>query len=307
MWLSAAAQQKDFEGTVEYKKEVKSKVEGVSDKVMKTILAASDYLTVFIKEGRYLLRSDINDQYYIPKKERVYIKFKAIDTLYYIDYSSDTSTLISVSKSNEEKTIAGQLCKSILLRTSSSSKKYFYSPALYMNPEYDRNNKIDRYDVYTKETSSIWLACYEEGETYSLSYNCSRLEPKTIDESVFELPKLPEKKFSIETLTKAPEFSRSGGWVKYLISSINPEVAAKYLKIPKGEKEATQTVIVRFLISEYGRISNVEVINKKEVHPKLAEEAMRVVSGSPVWKPATIYGQKTIYWYKQPITFQASK
>ncbi len=307
MWLPATAQQKDFEGTVEYKKEVKSKVEGVSDKVMKTILAASDHLTVFIKEGRYLLRSDINDQYFIPKKERVYIKFKAIDTLYYIDYSSDTSTLISVSKLNEEKTIAGQLCKSILLRTSSSTKKYFYSPALYMNPEYDWNNKIDRYDVYTKETSSIWLACYEEGETYSLSYNCTRLEQKNIDESIFELPKLPEKKFSIETLSKPAEFTRSGGWVKYLISSINPEVAAKYLKIPKGEKEATQTVIVRFLISEFGRVSNAEVINKKDVHPKLAEEAVRVVSGSPPWKPATIYGQKTIYWYKQPLTFQASK
>ena len=307
LWLTLFAQQKDFEGTIDYKVEVKSKIEGVSDKIIKTIFASSDHLTVFIKHGNYLLRSDLKDEYYIPKKERVYLKFKAVDTLYYLDYSSDTTTLVNVSKLSEEKTIAGQPCQSIRVQTTSFTKKYFYAPALYMSPEYDKHNTIGRYDIYTKETNSIWLACYEEGETYSLSYNCSRLEPKSIDESVFELPKLPEKEFSIETLTKAPEFTRSGGWIKYLTSSIDPEVAAKHLKIPKGEKESTQTVIVRFLISEFGRVSNVEVINKKEVNPKLAEEAIRVVSGSPAWKPATIYGQNTIYWYKQPLTFQASK
>ena len=305
--LKVTAQQKDFEGVLEYRVQVKSKVEGISDKVMKVLLATEDRMTVYMKEGNYLLSSPVCDQYYVPKKQRVYMKFKAIDTLYYLDYADDTSSLLNVSKTNEEKTIAGQKCNSIIVQISDVTKKYFYAPALYVNPVYDKNNKIGRYDIYTKETSSVWLAEYDESPKYSLSYDCVKIEAKKNDESIFELPKLPEKKFSVETITKPPEFTRSGGWIKYLTSSVDKEVAAKYVKVPKGEQVGTVTVLVRFLINEFGRVTNVEAVNKKDVHPKLAEEAVRIVSASPIWSPSTIYGQKTIYWYQQPITFQAAK
>jgi TonB family protein len=305
--LAAAAQQNEFEGIIEYKVDIKSKAEGVSDKAWRTMLATDEKATVFIKHGNYLLRTGPGDQYFIPAKQRTYIRFKGIDTLYYLDYSSDTTSLLNVSKPAETRTIAGYSCKSILIKTSSSDKKYFYAPALYMNPEYDRNNTIGRLDVYTKETSSVWLASYEETQFYSISYESARLEAKKIDDTIFDLPKLPEKKFSTEELTQPPEFTRSGGWLKYISSNLKAELGAKYVKIPKGEKEATQTVMVSFIINENGRIVNVQVVNKKEVHPKLAEEAVRVISASPSWKPAAIYGQKTVYWYRQPVTFQVPK
>ena len=82
----------------------------------------------------------------------------------------------------------------------------------------------------------------------------------------------------------------------------------KYINIPKGEEVASQTVYVKFMINEFGRVSNAVVENEKEVHRKLAEEALRVVNASPPWKPAIIYGsEKTVYWFRVPITFQASK
>jgi Gram-negative bacterial TonB protein C-terminal len=305
--VSLVAQQKDFEGLIEYNVQVKSKVEGMSDKTMQLLLATTDRLTVFVKEGNYFRSSGFCDEYYIPKKERVYLKFKTIDTLYYLDYSYDTSSLLSVEKLNQMKTFAGQKCNSILIKTSGGTEKYFYAPALYINPEYDRNNKIGRYDIYTKETSSVWLASYKETEKYSLTYESSRVEAKKIDESVFTLPKLPEKKFSLESISKAPEFTGSGGWIKYISTSIDPTIGAKYVKVKKGEQVGTVTVIVKFLIDEFGIVSKVEVVNRKEVHPKLAEEAMRVISSSPIWTPATIYGQKTIHWFKQPIIFQTEK
>ena len=306
-WLSAIAQQKDFEGIITYKVGLKSKTEDISEKVLKNNLALDKEVVIYLKHGNYLFRTGICDQYSNPAKEMIYVKFNGIDTLYYLAYNSDTSTLLGVKKLPEEKTIAGNLCKSILVETAGSSKKYFYAPGLYMNPEYDRNYKIGRVDVYTRETSSIWLASYEENETYSLSYECTRLEKKELEDNVFDLPKLPEVELSFERLRKPPEFSRPGGWLKYLNSSLNPELGLKYLKIPKGETLGTETVIVRFLINEYGRVSKINVVNKKEVHPKLADEAVRVITESPPWKPATIFGQKTIYWYNQPVTFQVSK
>ena len=305
--LPAIAQQKDFEGVLTYKVGIKSKVEDISEKVLKINLALDKEVKIYLKHGNYLYSTGICDQYSIPAKEMTYVKFNGVDTLYYMSYNSDTSKLLGVKKLAEEKTIAGNLCKSILIETSEYSKKYFYAPGIYMNPEYDRNNRIGRVDIYTKETNSIWLASFEEYDSYSVSYECTRLEQKQLDDNIFDLPKLPEVELSYERLRKSPEFSRSGGWLKYLNSSLNPELGSKYVKIPKGETTGVETVKVRFLINEYGRVSNVMVMNKKEAHSKLAEEAVRVITASPPWKPATIFGQKTVYWYIQPVTFQVYK
>ncbi|TMI78108.1 MAG: TonB family protein, partial [Bacteroidetes bacterium] len=100
---------------------------------------------------------------------------------------------------------------------------------------------------------------------------------------------------------------RAGGWTKYLQMNLNGQLASKYLRIPKGEQSVSQQVMVKFLINEYGKVSNVEVLNKKEVHPKLAEEAVRVLNESPPWKPATFLGERTIFWLQMPITFEVDK
>ena len=112
---------------------------------------------------------------------------------------------------------------------------------------------------------------------------------------------------SLEELLQPAVFKRTGGWLNYLTNNIDGSIGAKYIKIPKGEKQASQSVMVRFMVNERGVVINAGVLNKNEVHSKLAEEALRVVTSSPPWTPAILYGEKIIYWQKQEITFQASK
>ncbi len=45
--------------------------------------------------------------------------------------------------------------------------------------------------------------------------------------------------------------------------------------------------MVRFMVNERGVVINAEVLNKKEVHSKLADEALRVIASSPPWAAAT--------------------
>ncbi len=301
-------QPKNFEGIIYYKTTIKSKSELISEKVIKNMLGIGNDATVWIKQGNYKQTNGLSDMYFINKDQRVYIKFRNLDTLYFLDYSSDTSTVIKVLKPDEKKTIAGLECKQLTVQLSDATHKYYYSPTLYMNPEYDKNNTIGRHDIFAKETSSLYLGYEDETKSYSLSEVCTRLQQTLVPDNIFELPKLPQKKFSLNELSTGAEFTRTGGWSKYLGTSIDAKVAAKYLKIPKGEEMATQTVIVKFLLNEFGRVSFAEVENKKDVHPKLAEEALRVVNASPPWKPATIYGgEKIIYWLRAPIIFQVTK
>lgn len=81
------------------------------------------------------------------------------------------------------------------------------------------------------------------------------------------------------------------------MGSSNPEVFLRkwvysYLRYPKEalEQGIQGRVLVGFTINESGRMENVRVL--KGVHPLLDEEAVRVVSASPDWKPGRVKDRK---------------
>jgi hypothetical protein len=303
--LSLSAQ-KDFEGIIVYRNTVSSNVDGFSDNTWKRLLALPDIDTVSIKKGNFKQSSPLKDVYYLSEKGKLFFRFKGIDTLYYLDYSEDTTAVLSVTRTTEKKKIAGYDCNSLTVKTSTGTKRYYYPPSIYMNPAYNQNNKIDQYYAFAKETSSLFLECEQQLEAFTIKNWCLKVQEKPIDNTIFELPGLPQKKFELSSFIVKPEFAGKDGWLKYLQSNINPEVAAKYVKISRKEDMGSQQAMVSFIVSESGTAFNVIVVNKKEVHPKVAEEAVRVVSGSR-WRPATAFGEKIAYRMTQPITFQVSK
>lgn len=305
--INLIAQQKEFEGVITYKVDAKSKKPEFNDKYWKNLSGLGDNLTVYIKQGNYLRQSGSVTEYYKPRDEKVYIKFIGIDTLFYREYSSDTTSVINISKTNDIKKIIGYDCKSIVIKTSAGTNQYYYAPQLYTNPVYDKNNKLDRFDVFINETSSIWLSEISDYDAFTLSEVCTTVEQKPVDESTFTLPDLPLVKYDPNLIVKPAEFNRSGGWIKYLQTNLKSDIGAKYVKIPKGEKEAIVTVMVEFTISRTGDVKNVKAINKEGIHPKLIEEAIRVVTESGRWKPATFLNEKIDQLFKQAISFAVSK
>lgn len=97
------------------------------------------------------------------------------------------------------------------------------------------------------------------------------------------------------------------GWNNYLTKNLNAELGVKYIRAKKGQKTVTQTAIVSFTVDTSGRTSNIKVENFKKVHPKLAEEAIRVIKEGPNWIPAELHGKKVKYLHRQSITWQVSE
>jgi periplasmic protein TonB len=97
------------------------------------------------------------------------------------------------------------------------------------------------------------------------------------------------------------------GWAKYLQANLNADLGEKYIPLPKGQKLARQTVKVQFRVNKDGGISDAKVINPTEVHKKLGEEAIRVITHGPKWVPARQNGRNVIYQAVQSITFQVTK
>ncbi len=302
-----SAQPQNFEGIIDFSVNVKGKKGVIDEKILLRSLLESEESSVMVRRGNYKYISSIKDTWFIHSEKKEYLKFTGIDTLYFREYSDDTAKVISAEVKMDTRKIAGFDCKLIVISTTSGEQKYFYAPSLYNNPEYDKDNRIGRIDAFVRETSSMWLSQEVDTDNYTMTINATKVEQKVINDSVFILPDLPTKKFTVGAVLKEPVFTRTGGWIKYVSSNVNVDVGIKYLKIPRKETSATQTVKVSFIIDKTGKVTNATVTNPKSVHPKLADEALRVISSSPNWKPGTLLGEKTNFYYEQPVTFAVSK
>ncbi len=109
-------------------------------------------------------------------------------------------------------------------------------------------------------------------------------------------------------MQSGPRFpGKEGAWQKYLQANLNSQLGIKYIKLAKDQQSASVTVNVEFVVAKDGSISDIQVLNKKEVHPKLAGEAVRVVHDSPGWLPAQAYGQPITGSVRQSITFSVER
>lgn len=116
-----------------------------------------------------------------------------------------------------------------------------------------------------------------------------------------------EDKVFTATMTTAKFPGGIKGWNKYLQQNLKAELGAEYIKLKRKQKEVRQIALVSFLVDTTGNISEVECVNAGEVHPKLAEEAIRVIQEGPKWIPAELNGKKVIYRQKQSIIWAVQR
>jgi hypothetical protein len=298
-----------FQGSLVYRVSVRSRVDDLSDKDAHKVLTIGDLLTVTMKNGNYKLSTEYADTYIIKDDRKEYIKFRKIDTVFYLDFSSDTSHVSGVIKDNTVVTVGKYPCKAITIETGKVTRQYYYSTDLHTNPEDDRHNTLAQADVYARETGGalrFWTQAEYPFATETDS--CIRVEKRLVDDHVFHLPDLPIKELFSAPGIFFPRFP--GGdtaWKAYMDSTVNSKLATRYVKIPKGELEGWETVILEFEVAEDGTLSNIHVVNDKEVNPHLAEEAMRVMRLSPKWLPATFYGEKVKWTCQQGVEFNVLK
>lgn len=144
--------------------------------------------------------------------------------------------------------------------------------------------------------------CYENGRLhgYFVDYNA---KGDTIAYQVYENGAVTKEWSSdatentqvfemVETTAEFP--GGRSAWLNFLGDNL------QYPKKLKKEKISGQ-VIAKVFVDPTGTVSNVEIV--KSLHPLLDEEVVRVIKGSPKWKPATQNGKTVQMTFNQPITF----
>lgn len=102
--------------------------------------------------------------------------------------------------------------------------------------------------------------------------------------------------FNINEVSVKPKFGRSKDSFEYWVySNIKyPEISAK--------NGVTGIVIVKFVVSEKGKVEDAMVV--KGVNYELDNEALRVISKSPDWKPGLLNGKPVGVRISFPVIFQ---
>ncbi len=148
-------------------------------------------------------------------------------------------------------------------------------------------------------TSPKWIPGTKNGvpakAAYTISINFGLSEasnPVLISTTAVE----PAGVLNFSTVEVLPEFTGGlAGWSKYLQAN---------LKYPEEAKKAKVTgrVIMEFVVEKDGSLSDIKVI--RGLGSGLDEEALRVLSNTPKWKPGIQDGRPVRVKYTMPIFFQ---
>jgi hypothetical protein len=304
-----SAQPKYFEGTMTYHVRVKSKSSYLNDDEVARIFMTKGTKTGSMKNGNEHWSLGNADAYFIYKDKRVYFKFRTIDTLYYVDYASDTSKVLSVEKTDTAVKIGAYICKKLVVKTYGYTQTFYYTDAIRSDTNYYRDLQAGHYNTYERASAgglSLWM---QDEKNYGImTDSCVEVVQQSVDDHVFDLPNLPQRSMVGARLYIPPRFpGKDGAFKEYLEKNANGVVAAKYVKIPKGQHEAVDSVEVLFYVNEDGSLSGIEALNKKEMPSALVNEAIRIVEESPRWIPATIYGEKIKEPIRQNVAFMNMK
>jgi protein TonB len=115
---------------------------------------------------------------------------------------------------------------------------------------------------------------------------------------VVEVPKASddENKVFTKVEVEAGFPGGEGGWRRYLTNNLNANTP-----VENGAPEGTYTVIVRFIVSRDGSISDVTAETNHGYG--MEEEAVKIIKRGPKWTPAIQNGRNVNAYRRQPITF----
>ena len=88
----------------------------------------------------------------------------------------------------------------------------------------------------------------------------------------------------------------TAAWTKYLRNNLDANTP-----VDNGAAEGTYTVIVRFIVSKDGSIS--DVVSETKHGFGMEAEAMKIIKKGPRWTPAQQNGRMVNAYRRQPITF----
>jgi len=163
--------------------------------------------------------------------------------------------------------------------------KFLIKPAVYMAPDI-----VDKVDSTDKK-----LAANSEIDTMKNRPVNTDVTPVG-DPISNVVPPDPEPYTIVQEMPVFP------GGVEGIMKFISENVKYPTTAVENGLEGK---VILRFVVSTDGSVKRIEIL--RSVDPILDQEAIRVISQMPKWKPGKNNGTPAAVWFSVPVTFRLKK
>ncbi|HCS21148.1 MAG TPA: hypothetical protein DIW47_11420 [Bacteroidetes bacterium] len=189
--------QSEFEGVIVYTVSTNSNnLEVFSNEELRNNFG--DTVTFYYKAGKYRMSfngKDLSEAFYFSDKNIEYTLRRGIDTLFYGDCSVNNDELKEVEERENVDTLLGLPCDQVRVKGEKYSRTYVYSPTLYLDPVHFKNHVLGFANEYYSRAKAPFLAYTYEGRVFSTHYRAIRIQEKVLQDSLFELPGLPQKRY----------------------------------------------------------------------------------------------------------------
>lgn len=163
----------------------------------------------------------------------------------------------------------------------------FTPPKIVKDEEVQPDEKIEE----IKEDQAISTKTVE-------SENTNQVVQAPVDDGPGELPKTDDDENKVFTKVEVDAAYPGGesGWRRYLTNNLDSEVPGS-----NGAPPGTYTVIVRFIVSKDGSVS--DVVAETSHGYGMEQESVRAIKKSGKWTPAIQNGRNVTAYKRQPITW----
>ncbi len=214
---------------------------------------------------------------FLPKKQIAQLKIVEVDLM----------SKVKIEKDNEEPKLKEKPIAKVASKTIASRE--------FTEPKIEADDKVMKEEVIATKEELKDVAISNETKEGIKEPNAI-VEKPVISEEVkkVETPKIENK---IETaVEEMPEFQNgASALLRYLSENIKYPAMAKETNI-QGK------VVLQFVVNEDGSISNIQSL--KKIGGGCDEEAIRVVSNMPKWKPGKQGGRAVKVRFTLPIFFR---
>ncbi|MGC1392430.1 MAG: hypothetical protein WA816_15445 [Bacteroidales bacterium] len=193
---SCKIQTNNFEGIIKYSISVKS----LDSTLKQSIDYYGDSVIVYFKDGHYKQEypnaKNISETFYDNNSKRYYISYHGKDTLYYFDASRTTSKYLFTKIQKPDTILLGFNCKLASVTGQNVTRIFYYAPDLTVSAQSFKNHKYGGYDIFSQNTKSVYLAEITQYRSIIYYFIAYKIEKRKLDDSVFNLPNLPLKKYN---------------------------------------------------------------------------------------------------------------
>lgn len=192
VFTSVLAFGQSFEGKITYENSYESKTKGLTNEQLNSLMGTvQEYI---IDKGYYknIFNGKLNQfQIYRSDDNKFYSKFSIKNILYWSNGDIEGEKIIDLKITKDKEIVLGVKCDEIVMKTSQSIYKYYYSSKYPIDPNHYTNHLFGNWYTYVENSKSIPLKIVMDTPEFKSTSTAIKIEEFKVKKEIFELPKIP--------------------------------------------------------------------------------------------------------------------